>query len=75
MKLSADRMAVAGALLAALVAVPALAEDADSDPPQRVEVGQQAPPVELKGCDDQDYDLASLRGQKNAVLVFFRGSW
>lgn len=40
-----------------------------------VAVGQAAPDFTLPDPDDADHALASLRGEKNLLLVFFRGAW
>ena len=42
---------------------------------ERVAVGQEAPEVALPGAGDASHTLSALRGEKNAVLVFFRGAW
>lgn len=42
---------------------------------ERVAVGQEAPAFSLASSDGATYTLADLRGEKNLVLVFFRGSW
>lgn len=41
----------------------------------RIEVGQEAPAFSLASSDGETYSLSDLRGEKNLVLVFFRGSW
>ena len=60
------------ALVARLIASPALAEDEGSG---RVAVGQEAPDFTLPTAAGGEHTLSTLRGEKNAVLVFFRGSW
>jgi cytochrome oxidase Cu insertion factor (SCO1/SenC/PrrC family) len=62
--------------LAAGLAASSFATAADT-PSQadRVTVGQEAPAFSLAASDGGTYTLADLRGEKNLVLVFFRGSW
>ena len=43
-------------------------------PAHAVEVGDQAPAFSLVG-QDQTYSPGQLRGEKQAVLIFFRGLW
>lgn len=63
---------VGPALVAGLLASPALAEGEGSG---RVAVGQEAPDFTLSDAGGGEHTLSALRGEKNAVLVFFRGSW
>ncbi len=42
---------------------------------QRVLVGQEAPDFTLRSPDGSSHTLSELRGQKNLVLIFFRGTW
>ena len=53
---------------------PALAADTPSQA-DRVAVGDEAPAFSLTSSDGETYTLADLRGEKDLVLVFFRGSW
>ena len=64
-------------ILAAALVAGCLTAAASEEPVQaeRVAVGQQAPPVSLTGTDGETYVLADLKGEKNLVLIFFRGSW
>jgi len=57
-------------LLLALLAAPAAADQAP-----RIEVGQEAPAFSLPGSDGETYTLGDLRGEKDLVLIFFRGTW
>lgn len=41
----------------------------------RVAVGTEAPLFTLDSFDRGPVDLAGFRGQKNVVLVFYRGHW
>ncbi|MEE8526797.1 MAG: hypothetical protein V3T72_22920 [Thermoanaerobaculia bacterium] len=59
-------------LTACLIAVPQLAAE---EAPERVAVGQEAPDMTLPGLGDESHTLSSLRGEKHAVLVFYRGGW
>ena len=40
-----------------------------------VEVGSVAPDFTLTDSDGGIHKLSDLRGRKNVVLVFFRGTW
>ncbi len=59
-------------LLAPAVAVLAVGSAA---PARAVEVGETAPPFSLTAHDGELHSLEGLRGEKNAVLIFFRGLW
>ena len=66
--------------LAFLLDSPANAEgdepvDAYRAQAERVEVGQEAPGFSLVGTDGESYAPSDLRGEKNLVLIFFRGTW
>ena len=56
---------------------PASAEEATTEEAnaERVEVGQEAPAFTLTASDGESYNLDQLRGEKNLVVVFFRGTW
>ena len=41
----------------------------------RVKVGQPAPDFTLEDSEGKNISLADYRGQKNVVLVFYRGYW
>jgi hypothetical protein len=41
----------------------------------RVKVGDIAPDFSLQSYDDGVVTLSDYRGQKNVVLVFYRGHW
>lgn len=62
-------------LAAVLMILWPLAAVAADEPPPRVEVGQEAPSFSLVGSDGKTYSLSDLRGEKDLLLVFFRGSW
>ena len=42
---------------------------------ERVGVGDEAPLFTLESYDGGPVDLAGFRGDKNVVLVFYRGHW
>lgn len=42
---------------------------------ERVTVGDEAPLFTLDSFDSGPVDLAGFRGEKNVVLVFYRGHW
>jgi cytochrome oxidase Cu insertion factor (SCO1/SenC/PrrC family) len=41
----------------------------------RVHVGIQAPDFTLESSEGEQVTLSSYRGEKNVVLVFYRGYW
>ncbi len=41
----------------------------------RIQVGQEAPDFTLRGPEGSCHTLGELRGKKNLVLIFFRGTW
>ncbi len=52
--------------------------DGPTDPPtdlDRVKVGDPAPDFTLESLDGRYIALSGFRGQKNVVLVFYRGYW
>ncbi len=66
------------ALMVALVPAPSQAAEApQADPVQadRVQVGQVAPDFTLPDPDGAEHGLSTLRGEKNLLMVFFRGAW
>lgn len=79
------RRALPFALLAVLLlaAVPAGAQtlgpadghDLPATDLERVSVGDEAPLFTLASYDRGPVELASFRGDKNVVLVFYRGHW
>ena len=51
-------------------------EDPEAVSPQAaVEVGSVAPDIALESIDGDSLLLSALRGEKNVILVFFRGTW
>ena len=40
-----------------------------------VAVGQPAPDLELPDPNGRNHRLSEFQGEKNVVLVFFRGTW
>ena len=57
-----------------LLAALSLAADQASGA-ERVEVGQSAPDFTLPDLDGRQLTTSTLRGEKNLLLVFFRGAW
>lgn len=53
----------------------AAAEEADAMPAERVAVGMEAPAIVLPDTTGAEHRSAQLRGEKNLVVVFFRGAW
>ncbi len=45
------------------------------DRTETLEVGQAAPPLSLMASDGTRHSLEGIRGETNAVLVFYRGTW
>ena len=43
--------------------------------PDTIAVGDQAPDFTLESTDGETYRLADMRGDKNLVVIFFRGTW
>jgi cytochrome oxidase Cu insertion factor (SCO1/SenC/PrrC family) len=53
-------------------------KDGPTDPPtdlERVKEGSPAPDFTLEALDGRRVTLSDVRGQKNVVLVFYRGHW
>lgn len=69
----ARRSIAISALAVALAWVPSAG--AKDSAPQRVGVGQTAPDFTLPDPEGTDHSLQALRGEKNVLLVFFRGAW
>ena len=44
-------------------------------PSKRIQVGEVAPDFTLRAPDGSSRSLSELRGKKNLVLIFFRGTW
>jgi cytochrome oxidase Cu insertion factor (SCO1/SenC/PrrC family) len=42
---------------------------------ERIQVGQEAPAFTLESSAGVSHSLKRLRGKKNLVVVFFRGTW
>ncbi len=61
------------ALIVALTPTPGQAAEAPQA--DRVQVGQAAPDFTLPDPDGDNNTLSTLRGEKNVLLVFFRGAW
>lgn len=48
---------------------------AESKQAERVAVGDDAPEISLQASDTQEHKSSELRGEKNVLLIFFRGTW
>lgn len=70
---AAALMFVALVLMAATMPRSIQAEEATMA--KRVEVGDTAPDFTLADPDGKDHAASALRGEKNLLLVFFRGAW
>lgn len=42
---------------------------------ERVAVGDTAIDFTMQSIDGETYTLSDLRGEKNAIVIFFRGTW
>jgi len=42
---------------------------------ERVAVGDQAIDFALESIDGESYRLSELHGEKNVIVIFFRGTW
>ncbi len=60
-------------LVLSLALVPLVAGASQQGP--RVEVGDEAIGFTMPSIDGENYSLADLRGEKTAILIFFRGTW
>lgn len=67
---------LATTMMALLVQAPsAQAEEAAESAADRVAVGDEAPAISLPDSAGTVHESAELRGEKNLVVVFFRGAW
>ncbi len=72
------RLAVGLAVAAvATVSTPraAIADDSQPARTERIAVGQEAPDFSLTSSDGKTYSPSTLRGEKNLLMIFFRGTW
>lgn len=56
-------------------AINVAAATAGQMPAARVAVGDEAVDFSLESIEGETYRLADLRGEKNAIIIFFRGTW
>ena len=73
-------MTAAAVLFALFVAAPhAAPADPFGTTPEaqagRVQEGDEAPDFNLESLDGQTLRLSELRGEKNALIILFRGAW
>ena len=66
---------LAGASTAAQELGPADGHDLPGTDIERVALGDEAPLFTLDSFDRGPVELASFRGDRNVVLVFYRGHW
>jgi hypothetical protein len=50
-------------------------QEPQAAPAARIAVGDQAPDFELRSLEGARYRLGDLRGEKTAIVIFFRGTW
>lgn len=50
-------------------------DGATPEAPARIAVGQEAPEISLASSTDDTHTLSELRGEKNLLVIFFRGTW
>jgi len=64
-------------LLLAMTLSPAVAASKSGAPmaAERVAVGDTAIDFTMQSIDGETYRLSDLRGDKNAIIIFFRGTW
>jgi len=61
--------------LVSAAATTAAAPGASVAQPERVAVGDEAIDFTMESIDGETYRLSDLRGEKNAIIIFFRGTW
>lgn len=66
---------VASFVLSILMAGAAAAPAAVPEQAERVAVGDTAIDFTMQSIDGETYRLSDLRGEKNAIVIFFRGTW
>ena len=54
---------------------PSREADPSATPLKRIQVGDFAPDFMLRTPDGSSHRLSELRGRKNLILIFFRGTW
>lgn len=50
-------------------------QSASATQAERVAVGDEAIDFTMQSIDGETYRLSDLRGEKNAIIIFFRGAW
>jgi len=70
-------LALGSLLILAPAPAPVVATPQPAEPAQatQVAVGDTASDFTLQSTDGETYRLSDLRGEKNAVIIFFRGTW
>jgi len=64
-----------GLLFFFLLAVLAPATAQPSQQEDRVQVGDEAIDFTMQSIDGETFALSDVRGEKNVVVIFFRGTW
>jgi len=72
MKIQREWITIGVAAVATVLSAGAMA---GAEPPERVEVGQQAPNFGLDTLDGGRASLEELEGESPLILIFFRGTW
>jgi|TARA_B100002003_G_C13706124_1_gene354694 cytochrome oxidase Cu insertion factor (SCO1/SenC/PrrC family) len=62
-------------LLMSAAAIAAVPQSSSATQVERVAVGDQAIDFTMESIDGETYRLSDLRGEKSAIIIFFRGTW
>ena len=72
---SREMQALALVLSLAVVSAAGASPPAVSGEMGDIAVGHKAPDFRLESSDGTSYGLSDLRGEKDLVLIFWRGTW
>ena len=75
MKLRLETLVLVTGVALGMVLGPSALVQADDTATGRVAVGDKAPAIALPDISGTVYRSTDLRGEKNLVVVFFRGAW
>ena len=62
-------------LLMSVAALTVASHGASATQAERVAVGDEAIDFTMQSIDGETYRLSDLRGEKNVIVIFFRGAW